>query len=414
MSNKTRTYWHRLHVKHVQTDGSVLNSYQYLAELYDRIGGDNPRWRQHVHDGENASTNMVVTIRSSRILRYWDALFTYQLLPSGKQLTSTTEGAYISANWVAFNNLQLRNDVRSIAQRKVYKKLNELHHQFQGGVFLGEIVPTFKMLVRPFGTLRTGIKSYFDTLYRGRKRGRWTPSSLRRFLSDTWLEYAFGWQPLLADIQDASVALTRLLSRTVILPFKVSAGDDVSGPEAFSGPLQSLAGMFYSYRRRKVEECRYRFYGAFQPLPEAHEGIPLLERCIELSGFDLKSFVPTAWELIPYSFLVDYFTNVGDILQFYSLNTAEIKRLSSTETTVCHIFDSWDIDVARTKIWAGVQFVRYVGCGSCVRLTQKVITRTAQEVLGFPALTFNLGISAKQFANIGALLLGGHVPRPFY
>jgi hypothetical protein len=37
-----------------------------------------------------------------------------------------------------------------------------------------------------------------------------------------------------------------------------------------------------------------------------------------LIGFDLSSWAPTLWELIPYSFLIDYFTNVGDVIRGWS------------------------------------------------------------------------------------------------
>jgi hypothetical protein len=35
-------------------------------------------------------------------------------------------------------------------------------------------------------------------------------------------------------------------------------------------------------------------------------------------GVDIHSFVPTVWELIPYTFVLDYFANIGNILQSYS------------------------------------------------------------------------------------------------
>jgi hypothetical protein len=35
-------------------------------------------------------------------------------------------------------------------------------------------------------------------------------------------------------------------------------------------------------------------------------------------GFTLSEFVPTVWELIPYSFLVDYFTNFGEVVSAVS------------------------------------------------------------------------------------------------
>jgi hypothetical protein len=37
-----------------------------------------------------------------------------------------------------------------------------------------------------------------------------------------------------------------------------------------------------------------------------------------LIGFDLSSWAPTLWELIPYSFLIDYFSNIGDVIRGWS------------------------------------------------------------------------------------------------
>jgi hypothetical protein len=38
----------------------------------------------------------------------------------------------------------------------------------------------------------------------------------------------------------------------------------------------------------------------------------------KLFGFSPDNFAPTIWELIPYSFLIDYFSNVGDIIEGWS------------------------------------------------------------------------------------------------
>jgi hypothetical protein len=37
-----------------------------------------------------------------------------------------------------------------------------------------------------------------------------------------------------------------------------------------------------------------------------------------LFGFDLQSFLPTVWELVPYSFLIDYFSNISDVVLGWS------------------------------------------------------------------------------------------------
>jgi hypothetical protein len=50
-------------------------------------------------------------------------------------------------------------------------------------------------------------------------------------------------------------------------------------------------------------------------------------------GFSPREFVPTLWELIPYSFLVDYFTNVGDIIAAWSYRTLDMRWVTRTERT---------------------------------------------------------------------------------
>jgi hypothetical protein len=42
-------------------------------------------------------------------------------------------------------------------------------------------------------------------------------------------------------------------------------------------------------------------------------------------GFNPAQFLPTAWELLPWSFLVDYFATIGDYLDASFTNTATLK-----------------------------------------------------------------------------------------
>jgi hypothetical protein len=45
---------------------------------------------------------------------------------------------------------------------------------------------------------------------------------------------------------------------------------------------------------------------------------PPLGQATEEMGVRARDFLPAVWEAIPYSFLIDYFTNIGDIIEAVS------------------------------------------------------------------------------------------------
>jgi hypothetical protein len=47
-------------------------------------------------------------------------------------------------------------------------------------------------------------------------------------------------------------------------------------------------------------------------------------------GASWRDILPTAWELIPYSFAVDYFTNIGDIVSAWSFGSKDLRWVSRT------------------------------------------------------------------------------------
>jgi hypothetical protein len=49
-------------------------------------------------------------------------------------------------------------------------------------------------------------------------------------------------------------------------------------------------------------------------------------------GFDVSNWLPTVWELIPYSFLVDYFVNIGEIVSAATLNSSSVLWTNKTVT----------------------------------------------------------------------------------
>jgi hypothetical protein len=74
-------------------------------------------------------------------------------------------------------------------------------------------------------------------------------------------------------------------------------------------------------------------------------------------GFSWESFVPTVWELVPYSFILDYFTNIGDVLSAGLLVQSHLAWGCASFGTTKTKEISGNSDVARMKSSLGSQFI---------------------------------------------------------
>lgn len=387
---------------------------------FTRTGQSVAGWKSIIADGGNASSPM--TVDKSEIFR--DAVVnstaSYYHGPCCGVVSIYAKGTYGSSlplsapdNSSSFQPLVDR--VLAAASRKFVKKVRELDHQFQGGVFVGQIGKTFKMLVNPFGALKRGIADHYFRLS-NRRRGVRDKATLKRILAETWLETVFGWQPLLHDVSDAAKALARIYSDvpTNWETFKVFAEETGSLPVVYGGPVDLGPGLkFLTYTKKRFKfQCIY--YGALKHL-DKDQASTYLEQIVSLSGFDLRSWAPTAWELLPWSFLVDYFTNVGDIIDYYSTDFSNVKRSSKVERRVSITTNEMVADVASTKTYFGSSLRSLSMQGGSGTAFKTNIIRYSHSMPGYPGFRFELDPSLRQIANMGALVLGfkGQM-KPFY
>jgi hypothetical protein len=134
----------------------------------------------------------------------------------------------------------------------------------------------------------------------------------RAAIGGTWLEYSFGWSPLVNDIKDGMKALAETISGKFVPTLLTGRGSQSEGTTQRKIIGNAGSGMNYNLEYQTVGEVIVRYKG------EAVSEIANYPSIRQTWGIRFSDFVPTVWELIPYSFLVDYFSNVGDVLSAMS------------------------------------------------------------------------------------------------
>jgi len=148
----------------------------------------------------------------------------------------------------------------------------------------------------------------------------------RDFAAETWLEYQYAWKPLLFDVYSHAKALAEL---------NIEHQHVIRRAE---GSAQSHADMTVTYRpqyqlvTKRSEERKWSKVGVFYQL---QNGAP---NAFTQLGIDNPLAV--AWELVPFSFVADWFLPIGTYLSNltasggYVFHSGFISRRRVCETTL--------------------------------------------------------------------------------
>lgn len=256
------------------------------------------------------------------------------LIAFGQRLTSNPNASW---DWsFAYGNItrigafagplgSISSSASNEAKRRFIQACVQAQSALDGSTFLGELREALHMVRNPARSLRTGVDNYFETL---RRRRRGNSRQKKKILQDTWLEYQFGWRPLINDISAGSEALSRLIHRRT--PFQMVTAKGSASTD-FPTPTQNYGSGFLIIPRNCIEkEESVVIYRGVVNL-DVTKGISMTAQNL---GFRWDTFVPTLWELIPYSFLVDYFTNIGDIIQSWSYAASNLRWHSRTDLVI--------------------------------------------------------------------------------
>lgn len=218
----------------------------------------------------------------------------------------------------------LRSQVINKALNKGYDKA-----RVQGGVFFAELHQVRRMIFDRASNLAGKLQHVANgDAWRALKRersallrggARVNAARVNRFQRDAvnnYLEYAYGVLPLVSDIKSGAefIASLSLKETTFRVQHKYHRELDVS----YTLPSPSFKIVSYAKHIQKKsldikcvlhidyeDEESYSNFGQF-----------LRGAFLKRAGLDITQLPLIGWELIPYSFLLDYVVNIGDFLQY--------------------------------------------------------------------------------------------------
>lgn len=275
----------------------------------------------------------------------------------------------------------------------LYSNMAAVEASFKGMVFTGELRESLRMIKSPARSLRRGIGDYLDSLKKRIPR-RAPRRRKREILADTWLEYAYGWSPLVNDIDSAIAAFYR--SQWVRPVFEMVRGLGYETRTSAGADNVSGLGVQFVQKTTRSEILSVKSYGMYHSQGRGASNS-------HHSGWTPSEFIPTLWELIPYSFLVDYFTNIGDIISSWSYRW--IGLAWAAQTTHHQILVEPAGNVILTPLQPVLNYsIRYRNSIVPWRATKTQFNRVASIPLTIPTLEFEVpGARSLKWLNLLAL-----------
>jgi len=302
------------------------------------------------------------------------------------------------------------------AMGRFLRRAREIETAFQGGVFLGGRGQTLSMIRNPAKGLRELVDDGLNTLRRVRKLGHSNRLSLTRVtkqLADSWLEVQFGWNPTLRDLKEALSAFEDRHKTSVVGLKRITATYKQKTDDTRTTTSHADANVGKWQVTTITEgDCMVIYRGAMRV--EAKDPVRAQR---EHWGFSLSNFAPTVWELIPYSFLIDYFTNIGDIIEGWSqLGT----RLAWCNRTVRKTRVYTAESRSSSSYWNSVpldsrQLVSMSFAPAKSVITTTRVSRAAFTQAMVPELVYRVpSFGSKKWLNIAALILSRDNDRKWF
>lgn len=389
-----------------------------------RTGVSNKNWKTQVRYNTQAGTGMSAGKTSLEVAPgnafYYEQEGTtnpWGASPALVDVYGSVAGQYATPAIIpslnAFSDFQAKQQALS----RLYASIRSQRTSMQAGVTAGEMKSTIEGISSLTKSFARNFKSHLRSQQRmlipflGRfkvgpngspvrdrhltdkvRKDPTTAERLEHELRDGYLQFSLGVRPLVADVKSLAETLARWQfdhSHTRVRGYgkEERFGFTRTDLEYPYGPIKALRNI------RRWSECEV-IYRAGLSTDVDSPAWGSAHRLYQLLGaYDLENWVPTIWNLMPYSFVVDYVTNVADVVGAMVTDTSRVQWVVCTT-----IKSTWE--EARVTVQPEQSVVvgsdgkpRRKSQGGDLggyRVVTRSVNRTVESGLELPQLTFNL------------------------
>lgn len=349
-------------------------------------------WRQLIRENKDATTDMLAELRT--IVHLDGDQYIKARRKSDGEISHRRDTGFCDTvtgfTGDPFSSLSSTSAQRD-ASSKWYSRAIAAQTQLMSGVTVGELGKTLSMVRGRGASMLTLLYAWRTAARRLRKQKNW-----KKKLSDLYLEYAYGWRPLAFDIAGGLAAWRdprKEIERVSAFAMTSSGGSTIHATTSF-GTIQ------YDRDRRFSSEVKCRIRGAVKIETVGHG------RNMQAFGLMPRTWIPTIYELVPWSFFVDYFTDLGNVIGAICFPQADIAwgstSVSKSYINMIHCYGAR----LPASFLATFEVVDSTDYPQITTYTRKQVTRT-RGAPKLPTPTVRLPKSLRVWANIAALAISG-------
>lgn len=298
-------------------------------------------------------------------------------------------------------------DALNQAKGKYIKAYIDAVGEVQSLTIAGEGLKTISSIVRPGKALRNALNAWSKRAERIARRsriknGRLLRPEVRRVavekaITGSYLEWVFGVKPVLIDLDSAARALAEMSVQERDWSKDIRGfGESHLESKTYTGINLAKNSNTLTYDCWKNADVKVILRGKVVLTPSQRLRMQKV-------GLTLDRFVPQLYELMPYSWLIDYFSNLGRVIDGLALNWADLRW---TQLTI--IQDSWT-ESRNIKHTVGTPSTvdQYWFSPGSFEWHKRGVTRSQYFGSLTPSLQFRIPGSGTQWCNIAAVVTQG-------